>query len=165
MSTENLNDQNNSVPEAEAAPVENVQPVEPQAEGAAEPAAETYAAPEETVTQPQVIIQKERGFSHYVGFALLSVLCVCFYFLPGIAITYAVSCIVDLTAAAAWIFSAILSVVAWFVFKMKIKGFKKSFYWYIGLCVVILLILIAIQVIADVNVFAGILALLTGAKA
>ena len=101
----------------------------------------------------------------YVGFALLSVLCVCFYFLPGIAITYAVSCIVDLTAAAAWIFSAILSVVAWFVFKMKIKGFKKSFYWYIGLCVVILLILIAIQVIADVNVFAGILALLTGAKA
>lgn len=183
MSEENQNEQKKAVPEATAPVAESTQtagqPVEqateqeaslasePTTEGYVAPAAEEYAAPaaEESVTQPQVIIQKERGFAHYVGFALLCVLCICFFFLPGIAITYAVSCAVDLTAAAAWIFSSILSVIVWLVFKMKISGFKKSFYWYIGLCVVIFLILITIQVAADYNIFSGILALLTGAKA
>lgn len=114
--------------------------------------------------EPQIIVQKERGFAHYVGFALLSILCICFFFMPGIAITFGVSCIVDLTGAAAWIFSAILSFVAWLIFKIKIKGFKKSFYWYIGLCVLVLAILIAIQVGTDANVFGNIITLLSGAK-
>ncbi len=115
------------------------------------------------MTQPQVIVQRERGFAHYVGFALLCVLCICFFFMPGIAITYGVSRLVTLNGAAAWIFSAILSVIAWVIFKIKIKGFKKSFYWYIGLCVVVLALLIFIEVVTEANVFANIIALLCGA--
>lgn len=162
MSEENLNEQ--TTPVEESQPVETAQPAP--AEAPVETAVEPQAAePAPDVTQPQVIVQKERGFSHYVGFALLSVLCICFFFMPGIAITFGVSCLVDLTGAAAWIFSAILSVVVWLIFKMKIKGFKKSFYWYIGLCVLVLVLLIVIQVLSEANVFGNILALLTGAKA
>ena len=104
--------------ETAPAPEAEVAPQEPAAE-------EAVATP--TPTQPQVIVQRERGFSHYVGFALLSVLCICFYFMPGIAITFAISLIpgISLGAVAAWTFSAIFSVIAWAIFKMKIKGFKK----------------------------------------
>jgi len=148
-------------------PATMAQPAEPVSEAApAEfPHEGEYEQPAYTpdMTQPQIIVQKERGFAHYVGFALLCVLCICFFFMPGIAITYGVSCIVDLTAAAAWIFSSILSVIAWVIFKIKIKGFKTSFYWYIGLCVVVLLLLIVIEVLTEKNVFASILGLLTGA--
>ncbi|MCF0216184.1 MAG: hypothetical protein HUK21_08985 [Fibrobacteraceae bacterium] len=116
-------------------------------------------------TRPQVIIQQERGFSHYVGFALLAVLAIGFYFLPGIAVTFGVSQVVDLSGAAAWIFSTILSFVAWLLFKLKIKGFKKSFYWYIALCIFTFAILIAIEVMTEeYAVFSNIFALLTGAK-
>lgn len=162
MSEENLN--NEVQPEAAEAPVSadattQVAPTEaPVSEVPQEPA--PAAEPEE----PQVIIQKERGFAHYVGFALLCVLCICFFFMPGIALTFGVSRLVPLPGAAAWIFSAILSFVIWLVFKLKIKGFKKSFYFYIGLCVVVLAILIAIEVLTDnLNVFSSIFALLTGA--
>lgn len=81
--------------------------------------------------------------------------------------TFGVSLIpgVALGAMAAWIFSTIISVTAWLVFKMKIQGFKKSFYWYIGLCILVFALLVAIEVMTDVNVFAKILALLTGADA
>ena len=137
---------------AEPAPVAEPQPVE-----------ETAPQPAE---EPQVIIQKERGFAHYVGFALLCVLCICFFFMPGIALTFGVSRLVALNGAAAWIFSAIFSFVVWLIFKLKIKGFKKSFYWYIGLCVVMLAILITIEVLTEnLNVFSSIFALLTGAAA
>jgi len=132
---------------------------------AAEQPAEIPA--EETPTQPQIIVQRERGFAHYVGFALLCVLSICFYFIPGIALTYAVNLIpgVSLGAVAAWIFSAILSVIVWFIFKLKIKGFKKSFYFYIGLCVVVLAILIAAEVLTEnTNVFSSIFGLLCGAS-
>lgn len=158
--SEELN-QNENV-EQTAAPVE---PVAAPAEAVAqEPVAEATAEP--SMTAPQVIIQKERGFSHYVGFALLCVICIIFFFIPGIAITFGVSRLVTLTAAAAWIFSAILSLVIWLVFKMKIKGFKKSFYWYIALCVLITAGLIAGEVLTEqYNVFASIFALLTGAAA
>ena len=48
--------------------------------------------------------------------------------------------------------------------ELKIKGFKKSFYFYIGLCVVVLAALIAIEVLTEnLNVFSSIFALLTGA--
>ena len=133
---------------------------------AAEPATEPPQEVEPSVTQPQIIVQKERGFSHYVGFALLCVLCICFFFMPGIAITFGVSRVVALNGAAAWIFSALLSVIIWLIFKLKVKGFKKSFYFYIGLCVVVLALLIAIEVLTEkLNVFASIFALLTGAAA
>ena len=89
---------------------------------------------------------------------------ICFFFLPGIALTFGVSRLVPLPGAAAWIFSAILSFAIWLVFKLKIKGFKKSFYFYIGLCVVVLAILIAIEILTEnLNVFSSIFALLTGA--
>jgi len=169
MSEENLNQNAAEVPaaepvaEASSAPVEAV--AAPEASEATAPAVEPAVEPaaEPSVTQPQVIIQRERGFSHYVGFALLAVLCICFFFMPGIAVTFAVSLLVDLSGAAAWIFSAILSVIVWLIFKLKIKGFKKSFLWYIALCVVVLAILIAIQVGLDYNIFSKLIALLTGA--
>jgi hypothetical protein len=141
-----------------AEPVSEATPAEIPQEGEFEQPAYTP-----DMTQPQIIVQKERGFAHYVGFALLCVLCIGFFFMPGIAITYGVSRLVTLNGAAAWIFSAILSVIAWVIFKIKIKGFKKSFYWYIGLCVVVLALLIFIEVVTEANVFANIIALLCGA--
>ncbi|MCQ2054617.1 MAG: hypothetical protein MJY82_04920 [Fibrobacter sp.] len=168
MSEENQNELPSVDQTENVQPVEPVQDVEPAASvetAINEEAAPEYVQQNPDMTQPQIIVQRERGFAHYVGFALLCVLCICFFFMPGIAITYGVSCIVDLTGAAAWIFSSILSVVAWLFFKIKIKGFKKSFYWYIGLCVLVLAILVTIQVITEHNIFAGIIALLTGAKA
>ena len=143
--------------ETAPAPEAEVAPQEPAAE-------EAVATP--TPTQPQVIVQRERGFSHYVGFALLSVLCICVYFMPGIAITFAISLIpgISLGAVAAWTFSAIFSVIAWAIFKMKIKGFKKSFYFYIGLCVLVFILLTVIEILTEeTNVFAKIFALLCGA--
>lgn len=141
---------------AETAPAETMEQYQPE-----EP------APAESYEQPQVIVQRERGFAHYVGFALISVLCICFFFMPGIAITFLVSLIpgVALGSIAAWTFSSILSIIAWVIFKIKIKGFKKSFYMYIGLCVAVLAILIAVEVMTEANVFSKIIALLTGADA
>lgn len=144
-------------------------PAETTAETVAEPAVETPAEPAQPAvseTQPQIIVQKERGFSHYVGFALLCVLCIVFYFIPGIAISFAINQIpgVNLGAVAAWALSAIFSVIAWVIFKLKIKGFKKSFYFYIGLCVVVFALLIAIEVLTEnYNVFSSIFGMLMGA--
>ena len=160
--------------------IKNEQPVEEPATIAqpAEPVSEATSAeiPQEgefeqpaytpDMTQPQIIVQKERGFAHYVGFALLSVLCIAFFFMPGIALTFAVSLIpgISLGAIAAWTFSAIFSVIAWAIFKMKIKGFKKSFYFYIGLCVLVFILLTVIEILTEeTNVFAKIFALLCGA--
>lgn len=145
----------------EQAPVETTAPVEPAID---EPVAEP--APQTATAQPQVIVQRERGFAHYVGFALLSVLCIAFFFMPGIALTFAVSLIpgISLGAIAAWTFSAILSVIAWVIFKLKIKGFKKSFYFYIGLSVLVTILLVVIEVLTEeTNVFAKIFSLLCGA--
>ena len=170
--SEELNNQNNVEPQAEApvvaapaaetpveAPVET--PVEP-----AETVAEPEPAPQTATTQPQVIVQRERGFAHYVGFALLCVLCIAFYFIPGIALTFAISLIpgISLGAIAAWTFSAIFSVIAWTIFKLKIKGIKKSFYFYIGLCVLVFILLTVVEILTEeTNVFAKIFALLCGA--
>lgn len=130
------------------------------------PAAEpTATQPDMSTTQPQVIIQKEKGFAHYVGFAIIFVLCVCFYFAPGIALTYALNLVpgVTLVGMTSWIISAIFSVVVWLIFKLKIKGFKKSFYFYIGSCVLVLAILIGAEVLTEqTNVFADIFAMLAG---
>lgn len=152
---------------AEVAPVVETETAPaPEAEVAPQEPAVEEAVATPTPTQPQVIVQRERGFSHYVGFALLSVLCICFYFMPGIAITFAISLIpgISLGAVAAWTFSAIFSVIAWAIFKMKIKGFKKSFYFYIGLCVLVFILLTVIEILTEeTNVFAKIFALLCGA--
>jgi len=167
--SEELNNQNNVEPEAEApviATPETSAPAEAPAEPveSVEPAVEP--APQAAAPQPQVIVQRERGFAHYVGFALLCVLCIAFYFIPGIALTFAISLIpgISLGAIAAWTFSAIFSVIAWAIFKLKIKGIKKSFYFYIGLCVLISILLVVIEVLTEeTNVFAKIVSLLCGA--
>ena len=166
--SEELNNQNNVESEAEApviATPETSAPVEVPAEPV-EPAEEP--APQAAAPQPHVIVQRERGFAHYVGFALLCVLCIAFYFIPGIALTFAISLIpgISLGAVAAWTFSAIFSVIAWAIFKLKIKGIKKSFYFYIGLCVFVTILLIAIEILTEeTNVFAKIFSLLCGAGA
>jgi hypothetical protein len=165
--SEELNNENVENAAAESVPVQEGTPVEQAApvEEAATPADSTGTeAP--SVTQTQVIVQRERSFAHYVGLALLCVLCICFFFMPGIALTFGVSQLVSLNGAAAWIFSAILSFIIWLIFKLKVKGFKKSFYFYIGLCVVVFALLIAIEVLTEkLNVFASIFALLSGAAA
>lgn len=172
MSEENLNnetqpgtapaDSTTQVTPAETAPQAAPQDTPAEPPVSEEPQEPAPAAPNND--EPQVIIQQERGFAHYVGFALLCVLCIFFYFMPGIALTFGVSRLVSLNGAAAWIFSAILSFVIWLIFKLKIKGFKKSFYFYIGLCAVVLAILVAIEVLTEnYNVFSNIFALMTGA--
>jgi uncharacterized membrane protein YhaH (DUF805 family) len=131
---------------------------------------ETFVNPmtgeeEQTSIGSQVIIKKDRGLAYYVGFALLVVLSVAFFFLPGIAITFAVSRLVDLNTSAAWIFSSILSFGVWLIFKMKVKGFEKSFHSYLVLCVICLVAMFAIQFITNYNIISEVIALLVGAKA
>ena len=130
---------------------------------------ETYVNPmtgeeEQTTIGSQVIIKKDRGLAYYVGFALLVVLSFAFFFMPGITITFAVSRIASLNTTAAWVFSAILSFIVWLLFKMKIKGFEKSFHWYLVLCVVCLVAMFAVQFATDYNVISEVIALLAGAK-
>ncbi len=131
---------------------------------------ETFVNPmtgeeEQTTIGSQVIIKKDRGLAYYVGFALLVVLSIAFFFLPGITITFAVSRLADLSTSAAWVFSTILSFGVWLIFKLKIKGFEKSFHSYLVLCVVCLLAMFAIQFITDYNIISEVTALLIGAKA
>ena len=131
---------------------------------------ETFVNPmtgeeEQTTIGSQVIIKKDRGLAYYVGFALLVVLSFAFFFMPGITITFAVSRIAALNTTAAWVFSAILSFFVWLLFKMKIKGFEKSFHWYLVLCVVCLVAMFAIQFATEYNVISEVIALLAGAKA
>ena len=120
---------------------------------------------EQTTIGSQVIIKKDRGLAYYVGFALLVVLSFAFFFMPGITITFAVSRIASLNTTAAWVFSAILSFIVWLLFKMKIKGFEKSFHWYLVLCVICLVSMFAIQFITEYNIISEVIALLVGAKA
>ena len=152
---------------------EVIRPAKPKDEVSASPykkfKPETFVNPmtgeeEQTTIGSQVIIKKDRGLAYYVGFALLVVLSFAFFFMPGIAITFAVSRIAALNTTAAWVFSAILSFVVWLLFKMKIKGFEKSFHWYLVLCVVCLVAMFAIQFATDYNVISEVISLLAGAK-
>ncbi|MCQ2097532.1 MAG: MFS transporter [Fibrobacter sp.] len=96
--------------------------------------------------EPNVVIQKERGFTYYVGFAFIFVIGLVLFFAPGLVITYGVSRLVDgLPLTATWLFSAILSVIIWIIFKVKIKGFKKTFYWYLGFAILLLAAFIGID--------------------
>ena len=152
---------------------EVIRPAKPKEEVSSSPykkfKPETYVNPmtgeeEQTTIGSQVIIKKDRGLAYYVGFALLVVLSFAFFFMPGITITFAVSRIASLNTTAAWVFSAILSFIVWLLFKMKIKGFEKSFHWYLVLCVVCLVAMFAVQFATDYNVISEVIALLVGAK-
>ena len=131
---------------------------------------ETYVNPltgeeEQTTLGSPVIVQKDRGLAYYVGFAVLTVLSIAFYFMPGIAITFATSRLVDLTSSAAWLFSAIFSIGVWLIFKLKIKGFERSFKWYLTLCVACVVLMFGIQFATNYNIVSEVVALLIGAKA
>lgn len=131
---------------------------------------ETFVNPltgeeEQTTIGAPVIVQKDRGLAYYVGLAVLTVLSIAFYFMPGIAITFATSRLVDLTSSAAWLFSGIFSIGVWLIFKLKIKGFEKSFKWYMALCVACLAAMGLIQFATDYNIISEVIALLIGAKA
>lgn len=139
------------------APVE----LKPESADAKPEAVSPSAAPE----APEVIIRKERGFTYYVGFALLTVLSVVFFFIPGISLVYLVSVVAAISAPVAWIFAALLSVIIWFIFKLKIKGFKKSFLWYIGLCALLSVVLASIAALTEYKVLSGIFNLLVGGAA
>ncbi len=54
----------------------------------------------------------------------------------------------------------------WLIIKLMIKGFKKSFYFYIGLCVLVFILLTVIEVLTEeTNVFSRIFSMLCGAGA
>ena len=142
MSEENLNQELDKevTPGGENSPETQPSPANPP-----EVNPEIEAKPQKP-SEPQVVIQKEKGFTYYVGFGILFVLGLFLFFVPGLVITYGVNCLVGgLPVTAVWLFSAILSIILWIVFKMKIKGFKKTFYWYLGLAILLLAAFVTID--------------------
>ena len=125
-------------------------------------------APEKTEyqpTAPQVIIEKEKSLAYYVGFALLTVLGITFFFMPGISIVYLIHQINPVNAPTAWIFAAVLSIILWILFKLKISGFVKATYFYLCFCLIIFAVLTVIYFTSQTgNIFGNILAMLLGAN-
>ncbi len=103
---------------------------------------------------------KERGFSHYVGFALLTFLAIIFFFMPGISAAFLINQVGTLSPAAAWIIAAAFSAIIWLIFKLKIKGFKKASAWYIGFCGLIFAILLLVWQFTEIQIFSGIFKML-----
>lgn len=115
-------------------------------------------------TAPQVIIEREKSLTYYVGFAFLTVLAVTFFFMPGISLVYLIHQINEVNAPTAWIFAAVLSVIVWVLFKMKISGIKRASYFYLCFCLLIFTVLAIVYFTSDSgNIFGNILAMLTGA--
>lgn len=136
----------------------DVTPVEPE-----EPAKVEQPVQEPQAVEPEkkeVKIQKERGFAHYVGFALLTFLAVIFFFIPGISAAFLINQVGDLSPAAAWVIAAVFSAIVWLIFKLKIKGWKRASGWYIGFCGLVFTILLLVWQLADIQVFGGIFGML-----
>ena len=131
----------------ETSPKTEVKPVEAQTETPKE-------EPKKEEAKPEVIVKKERGFAHYVGFALLTLLAITFFFMPGISIAFLINKVGGgLQAATAWIISASFSFLIWLMFKLKIKGFKKASAWYIGFCGLVFLILMLLSQLGNYQIF------------
>ena len=140
----------------ETSPKTEVKPVEAQTETKTEtPKAEPkQEEPKKEEPKPEVIVKKERGFAHYVGFALLTLLAITFFFMPGISIAFLINKVGGgLQAATAWIISASFSFLIWLMFKLKIKGFKKASAWYIGFCGLVFLILMLLSQLGNYQIF------------
>ena len=136
----------------ETSPKTEVKPVEAQTETPKEEPKKEEPKKEEA--QPEVIVKKERGFAHYVGFALLTLLAITFFFMPGISIAFLINKVGGgLQAATAWIISASFSFLIWLMFKLKIKGFKKASAWYIGFCGLVFLILMLLSQLGNYQIF------------
>lgn len=135
----------------ETSPKTEVKPVEAQTETKTETPKEE---PKKEEAKPEVIVKKERGFAHYVGFALLTLLAITFFFMPGISIAFLINKVGGgLQAATAWIISASFSFLIWLMFKLKIKGFKKASAWYIGFCGLVFLILMLLSQLGNYQIF------------
>ena len=162
-----MEDENNKIQDAE---IINAEP--PKAENQTEKPVDQTEKPIEPDEisngpkegEPKVIVETERGFAHYVGIAFLTVLSVLFFFIPGIALVFAVSCIATITAPVAWIFSAILSIIIWIIFKSKIKGFKSSMIWYLGFSFIIFAIFLSLIFGTSYHITSGLITLLTGSN-
>lgn len=102
----------------------------------------------------------EKGFSHYVGFALLTFLAIIFFFIPGISVAYLINQVGTLSPAAAWIIAAVFSAIVWLIFKLKIKGWKRASGWYIGFCGLVFTTLLLVWQLAEIQVFGGIFGML-----
>lgn len=148
----------------ENTPEEKVETLEPTsaANAAEETSAKTEAKPAETPkeepkkeeTKPEVIVKKERGFAHYVGFALLTLLAITFFFMPGISIAYLINKAAEgLQVGTAWIIAASFSFLIWLIFKLKIKGWKRASAFYIGFCGIIFLILMLVSQLGNYPIF------------
>lgn len=148
----------------ENTPEEKVEALGPTsaANAAEETSAKTEAKPAETPkeepkkeeTKPEVIVKKERGFAHYVGFALLTLLAITFFFMPGISIAYLINKAAEgLQAGTAWIIAASFSFLIWLIFKLKIKGWKRASAFYIGFCGIIFLILMLVSQLGNYPIF------------
>ncbi len=140
----------------ETSPKTEVKPVEAQTETKTETPKEEpkKEEPKKEETKPEVIVKKERGFAHYVGFALLTLLAITFFFMPGISIAFLINKVGGgLQAATAWIISASFSFLIWLMFKLKIKGFKKASAWYIGFCGLVFLILMLLSQLGNYQIF------------
>lgn len=125
-----------------------------------EPEVELSPSP---TTAPQIIIEREKSLAYYVGFAFLTLLAITFFFMPGISLVYLVHKINPLNAPTAWIFAAVLSVIVWGLFKVKIAGIKRASYFYLCFCLSIFTILLIVYFTSDSgNIFRNILAMLTG---
>lgn len=136
----------------ETSPKTEVKPVEAQTETPKEEPKKEEPKKEEP--KPEVIVKKERGFAHYVGFALLTLLAITFFFMPGISIAFLINKVGGgLQAATAWIISASFSFLIWLMFKLKIKGFKKASAWYIGFCGLVFLILMLFSQLGNYQIF------------
>jgi hypothetical protein len=148
----------------ENTPEEKVEALEPTsaANAAEETSAKTEAKPAETPkeepkkeeTKPEVIVKKERGFAHYVGFALLTLLAITFFFMPGISIAYLINKAAEgLQVGTAWIIASSFSFLIWLIFKLKIKGWKRASAFYIGFCGIIFLILMLVSQLGNYPIF------------
>ncbi len=140
----------------ETSPKTEVKPVEAQTETKTETPKEEpkKEEPKKEEAKPEVIVKKERGFAHYVGFALLTLLAITFFFMPGISIAFLINKVGGgLQAATAWIISASFSFLIWLMFKLKIKGFKKASAWYIGFCGLVFLILMLLSQLGNYQIF------------
>ncbi len=130
---------------------------------AAEPATNPQPAQTAEPAKPEPAkptVEKERGFSHYVGFALLTFLSIIFFFIPGISAAYLINQVGELSASAAWIIAAVFSAIIWLIFKLKIKGFKKASAWYIGFCGLVFVILLLVWQFTEIKIFGGIFGML-----
>lgn len=152
----------------ENTPEEKVEALEPTsaANAAEETSPKTEVKPVETKTEtpkeepkkeeakPEVIVKKERGFAHYVGFALLTLLAITFFFMPGISIAYLINKAAEgLQVGTAWIIAASFSFLIWLIFKLKIKGWKRASAFYIGFCGIIFLILMLLSQLGNYQIF------------